>query len=49
MSAQAPEFGQPILPVGDLPADGVARDGEEYLAMVRYVYKTMAPCRSNRN
>lgn len=34
------EYGQTILPVGELPADfsGVPLDGEQYLAMVRYVY-----------
>lgn len=31
----APEFGQPILPVGTIPDDGVPRTGEEYLAMVQ--------------
>jgi len=32
---RAPEGGQPSLPVGTLPVDGIPRDGEEYLAMVR--------------
>lgn len=32
---RAPDGGQPILPVGTLPIDGIPRDGEEYLAMVR--------------
>ena len=32
---RAPEGGQPSLPVGTLPIDGIPRDGEEYLAMVR--------------
>ena len=35
LSPRAPEGGQPSLPVGTLPVDGIPRDGEEYLAMVR--------------